>query len=87
MTVRVEFFGIPRQRAGIEAVDIDATNLGDAIETVGLKFPALAECCFNETSLKQGYLGNINGKRFTSDPETLLEPGDTVMILSADVGG
>jgi molybdopterin converting factor small subunit len=85
--IRVEFFGIPRERAGVAAFDLEADTLAEAIRKTAAQFPQLAECCFHGDSLKFGYLANINGRKFISDPATRLHPGDALLILSADAGG
>ena len=87
MSIRVEFYGIPRERAGVASVDVNAANLGRALREVGRALPALADCCVADGRLLAGYLANINGQRFTTDPSTPLQPGDSVLILSTDVGG
>lgn len=87
MTIRVEFYGIPRQRAGVEAIEVEAVSLGDVLLRVGEQLPELAKACLEAGRLLPTYIANINGESFTHDPETVLKSGDTVMILSADAGG
>jgi molybdopterin converting factor small subunit len=87
MTIRVEFFGIPRARANVPGLEVEAATLGEALEQVVQRIPQLAECCICENRLRGGYLANINTQTFTSEPTTPLGSGDTVLILSADVGG
>ena len=85
--VRVELFGIPRQRAGVACVDVDARDLSGALRALTERAPGFGECCVRGEQLQSGYLANINGQRFTTDPAAVLEPGDTLLILSADAGG
>ncbi len=87
MTVRVEFFGIPRQRAGLAMMQIEAGSLGAAVTQIATQFPQLAEECIHADTLHDGYLANVNGLTFTRDPSYPLNDGDTLLILSADVGG
>lgn len=87
MTVRIEFFGIPRTRAGLAHVHVEAATLGDALQRVGTMIPAWADACLLNGQLQRGLIANLNGQRFISDPATPLSPGDSVLILSADVGG
>lgn len=87
MGVNVEFFGIPRERVGAATIEVEATTLGAALDAVGRRFPQFAASCLTDGNLAHGYLANINGRRFTTDPATPLDSGDEVMILSADVGG
>jgi molybdopterin converting factor small subunit len=87
VSIRVEFYGIPRQRAGVAFVEVDVSSLGEALAAVCVDVPDLVGCCIENGRLLDGYLANINGQRFTTDPSTSLQPGDSVLILSADVGG
>ena len=87
MTVHIEFFGIPRTRAGIAQLDVEAGSLGDALEAIRVQLPGWAEACLSGNQLQRGLIANLNGQRFVSDPLTALKPGDSVLILSADVGG
>lgn len=86
-TIRVEFFGIPRQRAGLAETNLQADTLGQALDLLARQFPALGEACLLEGRLREGFLANINGQQFTRDPAAPLAEGDAVLILSADVGG
>ncbi len=87
MSVRVEFFGIPRERAGCSAREFEASTLGELLKQTADEFPRFAEGCLTENRLREGYLANINGRTFTTDPEASLQDGDCVLIVSADVGG
>lgn len=87
MTIRIEFYGIPRRRAGIESIEVEAADLGSALRQLAVRLPEFARACLSGDRLQAGYLANINGRLFATDPSTLLEPGDTVLILSADAGG
>jgi len=86
-SIRVEFYGIPRRRAGVASLDVAASNLEEAFEQIAAALPAMAESCLAHGRLQPGYLANLNGTRFTTDPSTPLNSGDTLLILSADVGG
>ncbi|MEX2286472.1 MAG: MoaD/ThiS family protein [Planctomycetaceae bacterium] len=87
MTVHVEFYGIVRRRAGVAGIDVEAQTLGEVYSQLVARLPHLGEACIEKGRLKSGYLANINGRSFQSRAETSLEAGDTVLILSADVGG
>jgi molybdopterin converting factor small subunit len=90
--VRVEFFGIVRRRAGLAELDVpipeeaDSLTLGEVLAAVRDRIPQLAECVTG-TRPADGYLTCINGRLFTTDAATLLRAGDSVQLLSADVGG
>jgi molybdopterin converting factor small subunit len=87
MPVRLEFFGIPRQRAGVPEFLVEAVTLGEAITVACRELPRLAECQAANGDVAASCLANINGKQFTRDGNTRLHDGDEVLILSADVGG
>ena len=82
----VEFLGVPRQRAGISAVEVRADTLGELLGTLAAKIPALSEL-IAANKLHPAVVANLNGDRFVSDPETPLNEDDCVLILSVDAGG
>jgi molybdopterin converting factor small subunit len=84
--MQVEFLGVPRQRAGISDVDMEAATLGQLLQALALQIPSLREL-INVDRLRPGFAANLNGDRFVSDPDTPLGDHDSVLILSADAGG
>jgi molybdopterin converting factor small subunit len=82
----VEFLGIPRERAGISELEIEAATLGQLLGTLATRFPAFRELITPE-GLHPSLVANRNGDEFVSDPRTLLAEDDHLLILSADVGG
>ena len=88
-TIRVEFFGIPRKRAGVAEANIEGDSLQSACRELSRRFPKFAaECLTGERdSLRPGFLASVNGQSFTTDPTTPLKEGDSLLILSADLGG
>lgn len=84
--IHVEFFGIPRRRAGCAAMDVTAETLREALLAVVVAAPGVSEIC-QEGRLCKGYAANLNGRRFVSSGETRLADGDQLLILSADLGG
>ncbi len=85
--VHVEFYGIPRSRAGIEAIDVPEGQLSELLRTIGAQLPRFADDCLDGCDLRSGYLACINGNQFTTDGKQTLHDGDSLLILSADVGG
>lgn len=85
--VRVEFYGMARQRAGVTSLDVQAANLQEVFAALNRQLPHFADVCLHNGRLRPDYLANINGRQFTSDLNTSLEDGDAVLILSADAGG
>jgi molybdopterin converting factor small subunit len=84
--MHVEFLGIPRERAGISELEIDADTLGELLGTLAERFPQLGEL-ITAGSLHPSMTANLNGDEFVSDPGTRLAEDDHLLILSADVGG
>jgi molybdopterin converting factor small subunit len=84
--MRVEFYGIPRERAGLSQVEIQAETLGMLLLALVRGYPSLA-CIIDRDRLRPSFVANLNGDRFVTDPETRLAEDDCVLILSADAGG
>ena len=84
--MHVEFLGVPRERAGIAEVDVEAETLGGLIGALATRMPGLAELIAGDR-LHPSLSASLNGDRFISDPATPLAHEDHVLILSADAGG
>jgi molybdopterin converting factor small subunit len=84
--MRVEFLGVPRERAGVAEVELRAETLGQLLGVLAVRFPPLAEL-ITADRLRPSFVANLNGDRFVSDPRTPLREQDCVLILSADAGG
>jgi molybdopterin converting factor small subunit len=90
--IRVEFFGIPRQRAGIAETVLEF-NGDEAIELRTLfriltqQIPSLEGECLRDGQLSKGYIVNIDGQHFVSDSQGAVSDGAAVLIMSADAGG
>ena len=84
--MHVEFFGVPRERAGLSKLEVEADTLGQLLGTLAVRIPALGTI-LNVDGLHSSFVANLNGDRFVSDPETPLHEDDCVLILSADAGG
>lgn len=82
----IEFFGIPRERAGVPKLEVRANNLGELLATIASRIPTLAEF-ITANRLNTTLLANLNGDHFISDPATPLADHDCVIFLSADAGG
>ena len=87
MSVQVEFFGIPRARAGVPTACSDGSSLGEVLGDLAQRFPQLAEACIDGRQLRPGYTANLEGSTFVTDPETPLRDGDRILLLSIDAGG
>ena len=84
--MRVEFYGVPRERAGTANLEVDANTLGELFGTLAARIPSLGEFIC-EDRLQSTLVANLNGDQFVSDPATPLDRNDCVLILSADAGG
>lgn len=85
--VRVEFFGIPRLRAGRAELCVEADTVGGLLAAVERACPALAGLQRPDGRPAAHYLLSLDGRRFLSDPVQSLQSGDCVLLLSADMGG
>ena len=84
--MHVEFLGVPRERAGVAELEIQADTLGQLLSTLAVRVPSLRELIVMDR-LHPAFVANLNGDRFVSDPATPLDAADNVLILSADAGG
>ncbi len=85
-SMHVEFFGIPRERAGLSEVEIEARTLGQLLGMLSERFPSFADL-MTARGLHPSLAANLNGELFVSDLATALAADDHLLILSADVGG
>lgn len=86
--MQVEFYGIPRMRAGVAAVELpEVATLGDALRELARRFPEFARDCLQEGELSRQCIANLDGARFVRDRATPLADGRVLLILSADAGG
>ena len=84
--MRVELLGLPRERAGVTELELDADTLGQLLMALAVRFPSFSEL-ITADRLNPSFTANLNGDRFISDPRTQLGKDDSVLILSADAGG
>ncbi len=87
--MQVELLGIPRQRAGVAELEIEAATLGQLLDALAARYPSLADLFRAGGADRLGpfVAANLNGDRFVTDPGTRLAATDRVLILSADAGG
>lgn len=87
MSVTIEFFGIARQRAGIDHVDVDAHTIREALEQLSRQLPHWGAACLVDGQLRPELLASVNARTFVTSPDHPLQDGDHLLILAADVGG
>ena len=84
--MHVELLGLPRERAGVAELELEADTLGQLLAALAARFPSFGEL-ISVDRLQPSFTANLNGDRFISDPGTRLRHSDSVLILSADAGG
>lgn len=84
--IRVEFYGVPRLRAGRADLTVAAATVAEALGAVEKACPGL-ERLWQGSQLRPEFLLSLNGERFVGDLTQRLKSGDCLLILSADVGG
>lgn len=91
MVIHVEFYGIPRSRAGVPNAQCELsesqTTLADIIRDLERRFPEFGSDCTNDGQLADSVVVNLAGDRFVRDVTTKIRDGQTVLIMSADAGG
>jgi molybdopterin converting factor small subunit len=85
--VIVEFFGMPRLRAGRSELRVEAGIVADVLAKVEIACPGLAGMVRPNGRLAPHYLLSLDGQRFVSDLQETLSAGDRLLLLSADAGG
>lgn len=82
----VEFLGIPRERAGISEMELEAETLGQVLGQISARCPGLSELITPE-GLHPSVVANLNGDEFVKSLDTRFAEDDRLLILSADAGG
>jgi len=83
----VEFFGIPRERAGQTELTVASGTLAEVLAAVAQQCPRLKDVRRSDGSLNGHYRLSLDGQRFLTDVNEILPAGSRVLLLSADVGG
>ena len=84
--MQIEFFGVPRERAGVPELELHADTLGQLLAMLAERLPSLS-AIIHDNRLHPAFVANLNGDRFVTDPDTPLRRDDCVLFLSADAGG
>jgi molybdopterin converting factor small subunit len=85
--VTVELYGVPRARAGRKELLVSAATAGEALAALLEACPGLAGLCRADGRLEPQYLLSLDGRHFVTDLAQSLQPGDRLLLLSADAGG
>ncbi|MFO0848137.1 MAG: hypothetical protein U0871_06220 [Gemmataceae bacterium] len=86
-TVTVEFYGVPRRRAGVPEAAVVADTPAAALAAVADALPGLGRVLVADGRLMPEYLLSVNGERFVADLTQPLPAGSRLLLLSADAGG
>ncbi len=85
--VAVEFYGVPRLRAGRAELAVEAGPAADVLARVAAACPGLGQVVRPDGRLAPQYLLSVNGERFVTDLGEPLPAGSRLLLLSADAGG
>jgi hypothetical protein len=83
----VEFYGIPRERAGRAELLVTAGSLAEVLMGVQRQCPRLHDLRQEDGAISPHYRVSLDGQRFLTDALEILPAGSHVLILSADAGG
>lgn len=85
--VKIELYGPLRLKAGQPGLSVEAGTLREALARLVRGLPALAGAITEHGLLHPSYRACLNGREFPSDPDHPLQPGDAILLVSADAGG
>jgi sulfur-carrier protein len=86
--VIVEFYGIPRLRAGRSELRLASGTVAEVLEAIETACPGLWQLTQPDGRLLPHYLLSLDGQAFLhDDPHYRLQSGQRLLLLSADVGG
>ena len=85
--VTVEFFGIPRLRAGRTEMTVAGRTILDTLVAVEKACPQLSGLISPDGRLSPHFLVSLEGRRFIRNLQEPLQTGDRIILLSADSGG
>jgi hypothetical protein len=86
-SVTVEFFGMPRARAGRREITAPAATVAEVLAAIQAACPALADIVGPNGRLRPQYLLSLDGTRFLINPAEQIAAGARLLLLSADAGG
>lgn len=86
VSVTVEFYGVPRRRAGRAEVRVTGRTVGEVLAAVGRVCPELSNLVA-AGRIDPHYLVSLGGECFVADLHQALRCGDRLLVLSADPGG
>ncbi|HCA48837.1 MAG: hypothetical protein CMM06_02490 [Rhodopirellula sp.] len=91
MKIKIEYYGIPRQRVGLasEILEFEGEQMGihDVILAISNRHPEFQQHCMDGTRIDKNFTVNLNGDRFYQEDDGVAHDGDSLLILSMDAGG
>jgi molybdopterin converting factor small subunit len=85
--VTVEFYGVPRRRAGLATLRVEAATVAEALRQVEAACPELRLFVPPDAGLDKHYTVSLNGNTFLTDLRHELRNEDHLLLLSKDAGG
>ena len=85
--IRVELYEMARRLAGTDVVEVEASTLGEALRAVAERHPALAGTVIVGDRPAPTWRANVDGREFVDDPDTPIDEGQAILLLSAMAGG
>ncbi len=85
--VIVEFYGVPRFRAGRAELAVSPGSLAEVLAEVVARCPGLADLLTRDGRVSPHYLLSLDGQVFVSTLNDQIGRGNHLLLLSADAGG
>ena len=85
--VTVEFYGVPRHRAGVAELRVAPGTVAEILARVTQHCHGLPELVNANGELAPHYLLSVNGERFVTSLAEELPAGSRLLLLSGDAGG
>ena len=85
--VTVEFYGVPRHRAGVAELRVKPGTVADVLARVTQHCQGLSTLINADGELLSHYLLSVSGERFVTSMAEELPAGTRLLLLSADAGG
>ena len=76
--ITVEFYGMPRQRAGRAELAVAAGTVADLLDAMERACPGLSGLRRPDGRLSAHYLLSLNGQQFLTDLSQELRPGEQI---------
>lgn len=84
----IELYAQARLLAGRREVAVTGATLGEALRQLAAAHPALVGTVLEaDGELTPAFTANVNGRRFSRDPDEPLDGSDEVLIISSLSGG